>query len=51
MEDKSLDKIKTVCCVCGKVTQEGKTINGAVSHGYCKECEAAERKKYGLTED
>jgi hypothetical protein len=31
-------KIKTVCCECGDIIQDGITIRGAVSHGYCERC-------------
>jgi hypothetical protein len=35
-----------ICCVCKKIiscTKDGDTTT--VTHGYCKECEAAEHKK------
>jgi hypothetical protein len=31
-------RIKTICCECGEVIHDGPTLNGNVSHGYCKKC-------------
>lgn len=33
-----MGKIKTVCCECGDLICDGPTVNGCVSHGYCKRC-------------
>lgn len=32
------EAIKTICCECGDLIRDGRTINGYVSHGYCKRC-------------
>lgn len=36
--DQKKPKIKTICCECQIVIHDGPTLNGYVSHGYCKKC-------------
>ena len=42
------ETIKTVCCICGKVIRDGKTIDGKVSHGICDGCLPGYMKEQGL---
>lgn len=30
--------VKTICCECGDLIRDGRTIDGAVSHGFCERC-------------
>jgi hypothetical protein len=42
------ERLKLLCCVCGVIIREGRTINGRASHGFCGPCENEYRKENDL---
>ena len=33
-----MERLKTICCECGDLINDGPTIDGKAAHGFCNRC-------------